>query len=89
MTYAALAQLVEQRFCKAKVVSSSLTSGSIKKENPITGFSFLLFFLFRLLFVRGAIYFAGMIFKIVSIETKPLYVLPLITSTGSCGPLTL
>ncbi len=34
--FATLAQLVEQRFCKAKVVSSNLTGGSLK-----IGFSFL------------------------------------------------
>ncbi|MEY2671820.1 MAG: hypothetical protein RL687_237 [Candidatus Parcubacteria bacterium] len=40
--FAALAQLVEQRFCKAKVLSSSLRSGSNNKKYPHTCGYFLL-----------------------------------------------
>jgi hypothetical protein len=39
IVYAGIAQLVEQRFCKAKVVGSSPSSGS-KIKSPVGGFYF-------------------------------------------------
>jgi hypothetical protein len=39
--YAALAQLVEQHFCKVKVPSSSLGGGSKKKTTPQNGGFFI------------------------------------------------